>query len=163
MSGFELAQMNIARLRAPIDSPEIAEFVAALDPINALAERQPGFVWRFQTDEGNATAERPYEDEHVIVNMSVWTSLETLADYVYRSDHTAFLRRRREWFTTMMEVHVAFWWVPAGHRPTVAEGIARLDHLQANGATAYAFTFRHPFPPVGDASLEADDRNSCPA
>jgi len=163
MSGFELAEINIARLRAPIDAPEISAFVEALDPINALAEQQPGFVWRFQTEDGNATAERPFDDDFIIVNMSVWTSIDALADYVYRSDHTTFLRRRREWFSAMLEVHVVLWWVAAGHRPSVAEGVARLAHLEANGPTPHAFTFRQPFPPDGATPMAADDRNACPA
>ena len=163
MSGFELAEINIARLRAPIDAPEISAFVEALDPINALAEQQPGFVWRFQTEDGNATAERPFDDDFIIVNMSVWTSIDALADYVYRSDHITFLRRRREWFSAMLEVHVVLWWVAAGHRPSVAEGVARLAHLEANGPTPHAFTFRQPFPPDGATPMAADDRNACPA
>jgi Domain of unknown function (DUF3291) len=162
MNGDELAQINIGRLRAPTDAPEVAEFMAALDEVNALADVHPGFRWRLQTEDGNATAVRPYEDETILVNMSVWASIEALADYVYRSAHTAFLRRRREWFTGLGDVHMVLWWVPAGHRPTVAEGQARLAHLSANGPTPHAFTFRHPFG-ADEATQPADDRNACPA
>jgi hypothetical protein len=162
---LELAQINIGRLRAPTDDPTIAEFMAALDEINALAERSPGFIWRFMTEDGNATAVRPFEDELLIINMSVWESVESLADYVYRSDHTGYLRRRREWFERIREAIVALWWVPAGHRPSVAEGIERIELLRTNGPTAEAFTFRQPFSqPTEDLAsqdLKGDVRNEC--
>lgn len=151
----ELAQINIGRLRAPIDHPDTAAFADALDEINALAEASAGFVWRFQTDEGNATSVHPFPDEMVIINMSVWTSIEALSDYVFRTDHTGFLRRRSEWFERMPEASVALWWVPAGHRPTPAEGIERLDRLRANGPTPAAFTFRQAFEPDGSARAGA--------
>ncbi len=157
-----LAQLNVGRLLAPTDDPLVAEFMEALDPINELAERSPGFVWRFQTDEGNATAERPFDDDTILVNLSVWASSEALADYVYRSDHTAFMRRRAEWFERMRDVSVVLWWVPEGHRPTVAESIERLDHLREHGPTPHAFTFRQRF--SADASAASvDDRDTCPA
>jgi len=143
----ELAQINVARLVAPFEDPLIAEFADALDPINALAEASPGFVWRFQTDEGNATAEHPYEDELVIINMTTWASLEALQDYVYRTDHTSYLRRRREWFERPAEPSLALWWVPTGHRPSVSEGVERLARLRADGAGPEAFTFAHRFAP----------------
>jgi len=143
---LQLAQINIGRLRAPTDGPMIAEFMASLDEINALAERSPGFVWRFMTEEGNATAVRPFEDELLLINMSVWESVESLGDYVYRSDHTGYFRRRRAWFERIRESIVALWWVPAGHRPTVAEAEQRLDHLREHGPTSWAFTFHSPFP-----------------
>lgn len=163
MTGWHLAQMNIGRLRAGSDSPLVAEFMDALDRINALAEQSPGFVWRFQTEDGNATAVRPFSDDLVIVNMSVWESLDALADYVYRSDHTAFLRRRREWFDRMDDAAVVLWWVPAGVLPTVTDGIARLEQLRRDGPTQAAFTFRRPFAPDSDSGLAADDRNRCRA
>lgn len=151
MATFDLAQVNIGRLRAPTDDPLVADFMNALDEINALAERSPGFVWRLQTEEGNATALRPYVDDSILINLSTWTSIDALSGYVYRSDHTAFLRRRAEWFERMSEMILALWWVPAGHRPTEAEAVERLDHLRAHGPTAHAFTFHHRFdPPEGD-------------
>lgn len=156
-----LAQLNIGRLLAPTDDPLVAEFMGALDRVNALAEASPGFVWRFQTDEGNATAERPFDDDTILVNLSVWESVDALADYVYRSDHTAFMRRRAEWFERMREVYLVLWWIPAGHEPTMAESIERLEHLREHGPTPTAFTFRHRFAP--DATPDpADDRDTCP-
>lgn len=165
MTDLHLAELNIGRLHAPIDAPEIADFADALDEINALAEASPGFVWRLQTDEGNATGIKAFEDELTILNLSVWTSIESLADYVYRSAHTPFLRRRREWFERM-EVAVVLWWIPAGHTPTVAEALERLDHLRAHGPSAHAFTFARRFAPAGDGALApapTDDRDACPA
>jgi len=147
MSHSHLAQINIGRLLAPLDDPLIAEFVANLDRINALADGAPGFVWRFQTPEGNATAVRPYADERIIVNFSVWESVEALQTYVYRSAHAEIMRKRRQWFAKMSEAYMALWWVPAGHIPTWQEAKTRLDHLQTHGPTAYAFTFRRLFPP----------------
>lgn len=141
-----LAQVNVARLRAPLDAPELADFVAALDPVNALADAAPGFVWRLQTDEGDATSIRAFDDDMIIVNMSVWESLEALRDFVYRSDHRTFLARRREWFDRMDAPMVALWWVPAGHRPTVSEAKERLDALDRLGATPEVFSFRRSFP-----------------
>lgn len=150
MAAHHLAQVNIGRLRAPTDDPLVADFMNALDEINALAERSPGFVWRLQTDEGNATALRPYaDDDSILINLSTWASIDALADYVYRSDHTGFLRRRAEWFERMEEMILALWWVPAGHRPTEAEAVARLDHLRQHGPSAHAFTFRQRFDPPG--------------
>ena len=157
-----LAQLNIGRLHAPTDDPLVAEFMDALDEINALAEASPGFVWRFQTDEGNATAERPFDDDTILVNFSTWVSVEALADYVYRSDHTAYLRRRAEWFERMDEISAVLWWVPAGHRPTVDEAIERLEHLRAHGPSPEAFTFRHRFDAAA-GPVDADDRDTCPA
>lgn len=150
MSGtHHLAQINIGRLRAPSDDPMIAPFMDALDEINALAEASPGFVWRFQTAEGNATSVRPYDDELVLINFSVWESVEALNDYVYRTDHTAFLRRRSEWFERMTDAYLALWWVPIGHRPTEQDAVARVEHLRTHGPTPHAFTFRTVFAPGG--------------
>ena len=143
-----LAQINVGRLLAPIDAPETAAFAEALDPVNALADASPGFVWRLQTKDGNATAVRAFEDDTILVNLSVWESLEALNEFVYRSLHTSVLRRRREWFEKADEPIAALWWVPAGDIPTVAEGVTRLAHLRAHGPTAVAFTFRHVFPPA---------------
>lgn len=160
-----LAQLNIGRMRAPVDDPLVAEFMDALDPINALADRSEGFVWRFQTADGNATSERPFDDDEILVNFSTWESIEALANFVYRSDHTAFMRRRREWFERFDGVFQVLWWVPAGHRPTVGEAIERLELLRSHGPTDRAFTFRHRFSP--DATpLSRDgraDRDTCPA
>ena len=146
MSKYQLAQLNVAKLAEALDSPRLADFVANLDRINALAEKSPGFVWRLQTDEGDATTIRPFGEEY-IVNLSVWTDLESLRNYVYRSAHVDVMRRRREWFERMPEAHLVLWWVESGHVPTVAEAEAKLKILRDEGATARAFTFKKPFPP----------------
>ena len=146
MSAFELAQLNVGIIKGPMDSPVMADFAANLDRINALAERSPGFVWRLQTEAGNATAIRPFEDANMLVNMSVWRDIESLNEYVYRSAHMEVLRRRREWFEKMQDAFLVLWWVPKGHRPNVIEAIAKLEVLRSKGPTAEAFTFRQPFP-----------------
>jgi hypothetical protein len=146
MSAYELAQLNIGVIKGPIDSPVMADFVANLDRINGLAERTPGFVWRLQTEEGNATAIRPYEDEKIAVNMSVWRDVESLNKYVYSSAHVEIMRRRREWFERMNEAFLVLWWVPRDHRPSIEEAKARLELLRSKGPTAEAFTFRQAFP-----------------
>jgi hypothetical protein len=147
MSAHELAQLNIGVIRGPIDSPVMAQFVANLDRINALAERAPGFVWRLQTEAGNATAIRPFPDENVAINLSVWRDVESLNAFVYRSAHVEIMRRRKEWFERMSEAFLVLWWVREGHRPSVQEAIARLETLRAQGPTPEAFTFRQPFAP----------------
>lgn len=143
----ELAQLNIGVIRAPMDSPVMAEFANNLDRINALAEASPGFIWRLQTEDGNATAIRPFEDENLLVNMSVWRDVASLKAYVYESAHVGFMRRRREWFELMKEAYLVLWWVPKGHRPEIAEAIAKLELLKAKGPGPEAFTFAQPFPP----------------
>ncbi len=165
MSAFHIAQLNIGRIRGPIDSPIMAEFVALLDPVNAVADASPGFVWRLQTEEGNATAVRPYEDEAIAVNMSVWESIDDLAAFVYRSGHVDVMRRRREWFERM-QLYMVLWWVPAGHLPRVEEAQERLEHLRLHGPTPYAFTFKARFAaPDAEESSEVvvDDDLRCPA
>ena len=144
MSKHELAQLNIAVMKEPLESPVMADFVANLDRINVLAETSPGFVWRLQTEEGNATTLRPL-GENVLVNMSVWKDVVSLSDYVYRSEHTAIMRRRKEWFERMSQVYMVLWWVSRGHRPTLDEAVARLELLRRRGPTPQAFTFRHAF------------------
>ncbi len=144
MAQYELAQMNVARLRAPLDSPQLADFVGALDRINAIADGSSGFVWRLQDDAGNATALRPM-GEDMIVNMSVWRDAESLQAFVYRSDHVGVMRRRREWFEKM-DIYLVLWWVPCGHRPTPEEGIERLNLLRSRGPGTEAFTFGNQFP-----------------
>lgn len=143
---FQLAQVNVAKLRAPIDSPQIGEFVANLGSINALADASPGFVWRLQADAGDATSIRVFEDEMIIVNLSVWESLETLRAFVYATAHKAFLGRRPEWFEPASEAHLAAWWIPAGTIPTVQEAVDRLTILRADGPSESAFTLKTPFP-----------------
>ena len=158
MSVWNVAQLNVGRAVAPLDSSELAEFVAALDRINALAERSPGFVWRLQSDSGNATDIRVSDDPNFLVNMSVWSSLESLFDFVYRSAHTQVLVRRREWFERPTEAYQVLWWIPAGHIPTVQEALARLEELRRNGPTPRAFTFSRKFPPPGELGGAEDMR-----
>lgn len=149
--GWQLAQINIARFRAPIDAPQLAGFVEMLDPINALADVAPGFVWRLQTDDGNATSIHAFDDDLILVNMSVWASVEDLNAFVYRSPHFEVFRRRREWTEHMEAAYLALWWIPAGTIPTVEEGKRRLDLLRASGPTPEAFTIKTTFPaPSGD-------------
>ena len=146
MGTHHLAQVNVGRLRAPVDAPETAAFMAALDPINALADAAPGFVWRLQTDEGNATSVSFNDDPMVIINMSVWESIEALSEFVYRTEHVDVIRRRAEWFHRSVEAYLALWWIPAGHLPSVEEAATRIAALRADGPTAFAFTFRERFP-----------------
>ena len=168
---YVLAQVNIGRLRAPIDSPVLASFVAALDPVNALADAAPGFVWRLQTEDGNATAISAFEwdvadSAGVIINMSVWESVEALADFVYSDEHRSVLRRRREWFEQMREAYTALWWIPRGTIPTVAEAEDKVRHLRAHGPTPEAFSLRVHFPPPGEsdsAPVRGRDEWMCPA
>jgi hypothetical protein len=148
---FELAQLNIARMLAPLDDPRMADFVAGLDPVNAAAEAADGFVWRLQTEDGNATAIRMYDDDWLIVNASVWTGVDALIAYVYGEAHRPVLRRRREWFERLADATTVLWWVPAGHRLSVAEAQARLDHLRERGPTPTAFTLRETYPAPGES------------
>lgn len=153
----DLAQVNIARLAAELDSPRLADFMAALDPINALADSAPGFVWRLQSDSGNATDIVGFGDDvadgvGVITNMSTWTDVASLSAFVFGPLHAAIMRRRREWFLPMREAYTVCWWVPAGHRPDITEAEERLSLLRANGPTPDAFTIKRAFPapaPVG--------------
>jgi hypothetical protein len=143
--GYELAQLNIALMVAPLESPILKDFVDNLDRINELAENSPGYIWRLQTDEGNATAMRPFGDEY-LVNLSVWKSIEDLHHFVFKSAHAEIMRRRKAWFHKMAEAYTVLWWVPEGHRPSVAEAREKLQSLRSKGPTAEAFTFREPFP-----------------
>jgi hypothetical protein len=145
-----VALFNIARLRAPMDDPLIDDFRNNLDPINALAEQSPGFVWRLQDESGNATNITPYPDPMTITNLVVWESIDELADFTYRSGHLEFLRRRRDFFEPPTGAIVVLWWIPEGHIPTLAEAMARLDHLRQHGPTPHAFTFRQRFEPGDD-------------
>lgn len=154
MSQFHLAEINIGRFRAPVDDPMIADFVANLERINALADNSPGFIWRLTGEGDDATDIKPdASDPLMAVNMSVWESPQALGAFVYRSDHIGIMRRRAEWFEKL-ELFIALWWVPAGHEPTVEEGMGKIETLRRLGPTAEAFTFRNPFP--------APDANEAP-
>jgi Domain of unknown function (DUF3291) len=151
-SAHQLAELNVALPLEPLDTPRLAEFVAALEPVNAVADASPGFVWRLQTEEGDATSIRVFDDERIIINLSVWDSLEALRGFVYGRPHREFLARRREWFEQMAEAYLALWWVPAGHIPTVEEAVERLETLRAQGSGPRAFSFREHFPPPVEAA-----------
>ncbi len=148
MNAWQLAQLNVARLAAPLDSPRLAGFIAGLEPVNAAADAAPGFVWRLQDESGDATAIRPF-GEDIIVNLSVWESVEALAGFMYDDTHAGFLRRRREWFVPFGGPAVVAWWVRAGHRPTLLEAKGRLDSLTEQGPSERAFVLRSPYPPPG--------------
>jgi heme-degrading monooxygenase HmoA len=168
---YLLAQVNIGRMREPLDSPLLADFVAALDPVNAAADTAPGFVWRLQTEDGNATAVHAFEWDRagsagVLVNMSVWESVEALAAYVYSDTHREVLRRRRQWFERMAEAQTALWWIPRGHTPTTDEAEQRVIHLREFGPTPYAFTLKEHFPPpdvTGSGPISSPEEWTCPA
>jgi hypothetical protein len=145
MATYELAQLNIAQMRTPLDAPEMVDFVANLDRINALAEAAPGFVWRLVGDGDNATSIRPF-GESTLVNLSVWTDAASLGDFVYKSAHVEIMKRRKEWFDRMQEAYQVLWWVPQGHRPDEQEAKQRLHTLRTMGSTAQAFAFKDAFP-----------------
>jgi hypothetical protein len=148
MGQYHIAQVNIGRVKASVEDPIMAGFVARLDEINALAERSPGFVWRLQTSEGNATYFRPYpEDDRILINMSVWETIESLRHYVYQTAHAELLRQRQAWFEKFAGSYTALWWVPAGHRPGMDEATKRLAYLEKHGPTQFAFTFKTTFAP----------------
>lgn len=151
---MHIAQVNIARMRAPLDDPLMAGFVARLEDINALSDASPGFVWRLQTEEGDATALRPYDDDRILFNLSVWRSPEDLRAFVYRSAHTEVMRQRKSWFERFDGMYYALWWVPAGHVPSIDEAKERLEHLRIHGESAHGFTFARLYPAPGSA----DDR-----
>ena len=146
MPNYHLAQINIARMLAPIDDPIMAEFVAQLGPVNALADSSPGFVWRLQTESGDATSLKVYDDDMIIVNLTVWESLEALREFVYKGAHHGVLRDRKRWFEKFDGPYTTLWWVPAGHLPDTDEAKERLEHLREHGETEYAFSFQHLFP-----------------
>jgi hypothetical protein len=147
VSDHHLAQLNVAKMKYAIDDPRMAEFVARLDDINALADAAPGFVWRLQTDDGDATA-IDYFGSGYLVNMSVWRDVESLRDYAFRSAHRTVLARRREWFDQMAEVYSVLWWIPAGAIPTLEEAAGRLAILRERGPGAQAFSFKQLFDPA---------------
>jgi hypothetical protein len=147
-TSMHIAQVNIARAKAPLDDAMMEAFVARLDEINQLADDAPGFVWRLKSEQGPSSYLRPYDDERILVNMSVWTSIDALKEYVYKSAHAEVLRRRRDWFENFDGAYLAMWWVPEGHVPTIEEAKERLEHLEAHGPTDFAFTFRTIHSPV---------------
>ena len=161
--GMHVAQLNVGRLRAPLDDPLIDDFRTNLGRVNALAEASPGFVWRLQDDGGDATGIKAFEDDLEIINLTVWESIDALADFTYRSGHVEFLRRRRDFFEVPSQPILCLWWIPEGTIPTVEDAIARLEYLRAHGPTPTAFTFRHRFEPGGDGARLGGARDVCPA
>jgi hypothetical protein len=145
MSVYHLAQLNIAILKEPLDSPTLTEFVENLDRINALAESSAGYIWRLKSDDNNATGFRPL-GEDTLVNMSVWQDVESLNEYVYNTAHTDIMRKRRQWFEKMTEMYMVLWWVPQGHQPEINEALEKLEWLRQHGPGPQAFTFHNPFP-----------------
>ena len=167
MGNFELAQVNISRMKTPLDDPSFRDFVAALEPVNALADNAPGFVWRLQTEDGDATAIRAFEwdvrgTSGILVNMSVWTSVEALAAFAFSGEHLAVMKRRREWFHHVREAMTVLWWVPAGHRPSTAEAEEKIKHLRVHGPAPEAFTLKKHFSPLA-GPREGDPGWLCPA
>jgi len=142
MSKYHLAQVNIARMLAPIDSLVMADFVNDLDRINTTAEKSQGFIWRLTGDENNATALSVFENDFLIINMSVWESMEALFNFTYVSQHAGVLKRKKKWFHKMTDMHMCFWFVGAGYEPSPEEAKRRLQYLNSHGASPYAFSFK---------------------
>ena len=143
-----IAQANVARMRAPLDDPSMAGFASRLEPLNALADTSPGFVWRLQSEEGDATEIEVFGDELILFNMSVWESIDALESYVYRSNHVSAVQKRVEWFERPTKSPFVLWWIEQGHIPTIEEGKERLERLWASGPSPAAFTFRQRFDPA---------------
>lgn len=158
MSDWQLAQINIGRLVAEQDDPRVQPFMEALDAVNALAEDSPGFVWRLVGEGNDAMDVRYAPDPLLAVNMSVWRDAESLFDYVYKSGHTPFMARRKEFFERFDGVYQALWWVRAGHRPTVEEGLAKLWLIERFGPSPQAFTFKARFPAPDAAGPPVDHK-----
>lgn len=142
VSGTHLAQLNVGRLVAPTDDPRVAEFMAALDMVNGLGKRMPGFVWIMEGSGAPGTGNTEAKiggDPLYVANLTVWENVEALENFVWRTVHRRFYARRREWFEVLGDMHLVLWWVPVGHRPTLDEALARLDHLRAHGDGDHAF------------------------
>lgn len=142
---MKLAQLNIALAKYSLDAPEIKEFVDNLELVNGIAENSDGFVWRFKDESGDATNIKAFDDPSMIVNMSVWESVDSLKNFMFRTHHRDFMRRKGEWFHRLAEDTYVLWWVEDGHIPTLNEALERLEHLRNNGDTAYSFTFKTNF------------------
>ena len=146
MSKYQIAEINIAKMKGvDINDPIMKEFVDNLDTVNTLAEQSDGFVWRLKDENDNATSLNPYNDEQIIINVSVWKSIESLENYMYKTFHSEFLRRRKEWFLKFGKASTAMWWVPEGHIPTLDEAVEKLDYLQQNGPSQLVFDLRNKF------------------
>lgn len=165
MPTYQLAQVNIARAKGPLEGPLMAGFVARLDEINAVAESSPGFIWRLKGESNNALYLRPFDDDRIIFNLSVWESVDALRAFVYKSMHRELLQQRKEWFEHFGAPNFALWWVPAGHVPGIDEAKKRLAHLDAHGPSEFAFTFKNSFPPddAFQAAIDWSAFKPCPA
>ena len=147
MQQYNIAEINIAKIKGvDINDPIMKEFVDNLDGVNAIAESSSGFVWRLKDESNNATSINPYNDEQIIINISVWESIEALEHFMYKTFHSNFLKRRKEWFQTFGKVSTAMWWIPNGQVPTIEESVEKLDYLQKNGSTELVFDFKNKFP-----------------
>jgi len=146
MSTFHLAQLNLAKPLFPLDDPRMAGFVDNLNRINELGKAAPGFVWILETESGNATDIHAFDDPSILINLTVWESVETLRAFSYQTEHVEYVRRRHEWFAPLKPYLVA-WWIPAGHLPSIAESKERLAHFEGEGPSPYAFTLNKTFPP----------------
>ena len=142
---MKLAQLNIALAKYPLDAPEIKEFVDNLELVNGIAESSEGFVWRLKDESGDATNIKAFDDPNMIVNMSVWDSVDSLKNFMFRTHHRDFMRRKGDWFHRLPEDTYVLWWIEEGHTPTLEEAIERLEHLREIGDTPYAFTFKTNF------------------
>jgi hypothetical protein len=143
-----LAQVNIARMKGSFDDPVMAGFVGRIRELNALADGSPGFVWRLPSGTEENAYHRPYDDDRILFNLSVWQTVEALRAYAYGTVHAEVVRRRHDWFDKFDRAYLALWWVPAGHRPSIDEAKQRLAHLDEHGPTPIAFTFKQVFPPT---------------
>lgn len=142
---FELAEINVARMHTDVEDPRMAGFVSRLNEINAMAEASPGFVWRLQDDSGNATSFRAFDDDRILINVSVWTSVESFREFVYRSAHGDMVRDGRKWFEPPSAEQIAMWWISAGQLPNLEEAVERLEQLRKHGPSADSFHFAKQF------------------
>lgn len=146
MNHYQIAEINIARMKGvDINDPMMKEFVDNLDSVNAIAEKTAGFIWRLKDDNNNATSLNPYNDEQIIINVSVWETIESLQEFMYKTFHNEFLKRRKEWFHSFGKAHTAMWWITAGEYPSMQEAVNKLDELQKNGPSQSVFDLKHLF------------------
>ncbi|WP_226664729.1 DUF3291 domain-containing protein [Microbulbifer aggregans] len=156
MASYHLAQVNIAYGIETLDHPVMAGFVAELDRLNALADISEGFIWRLQSDEGDATAFKLYDDEKIILNMSVWESIETLKSYVYSGEHLEILKQKKQWFEKTKSAHLVLWWVPAGEIPSIEDVKSKLSLIQKLGPSEQAFNFARAYPAPDSICIESE-------
>jgi len=142
---YQLAQVNIAKFRAPIEDPVNHDFMNSLDRVNAMAETQPGFIWRFTGEGNDALDVQAFDDFDIAINMSVWVDVQSLVNFVYRNkDHKEIMQRRKEWFEKI-DWYMVMWWVEEDRMPTIEEAKIRLDLLRLSGPSYSAFTFKTPY------------------